>query len=351
MSELKNKKGIIVGVILIVLLLIMGITFLLMPVKPKKVFETAINSMTTLSKKDLKENVNISLNTNIHSNDKDIEKVLELVNNIKMNINYNVDFNNKKMDMVMDSTYQDKELINLSMNVDNNLAYVYLKDVYDKYIEMPFENNEVFNMEDYEIVLKELNSALNKSLKEEYFKKVNTSIIVNDKSVKVIDNQLVLNNTNIKEIATNLNNELNNDAFRKSFSKLFGLTEEEVKTLFTELQNANLEEDVTISIYTKGKELVGIGIKSNNEVITIIKNSDTSLKINLDIEEINGTINVDVKESNKVNISDVDKNNVIKIDDISNEDGLKIMTNLQKKEGVALLIKTLSSSYSSMLNF
>lgn len=175
------KKGLIIGGIVVVLLLLVGtLTYFLMPVKPKKVFTTAIEKVYEASKEN--SNINNTLGgkytftTDIHSQKENEEKILEIINNLKISMDYGMDAKDKKMHIALDSDYKDKELLKATIDVKEQNAYVFLQDIYNKNLLVPIEGmDEIFKMleklNEYEIILKHVKNALDKSLKEEYFSK------------------------------------------------------------------------------------------------------------------------------------------------------------------------------------
>lgn len=383
-----TKKGVLIGGILILILLLIGIvTYLLLSVKPKKVFTTAIDKVYNLSKENNQDTEKVSgkftITTDIHSDEVEVEKILEIVNKLNISMDMGVDAKSKKMHMALDSLYNNKELINASIDILDSNAYVYLNDIYDKSLLVPIEGmDEMFslmeNVKDYEIVLKQFKNALDKALKDEYFTKDNTTITLNGKKVKVIENKLTLNEKNIKEIASILSEELNNDEFIESFSRISATTKEEVKEMLNEMKQEISLEDGTlfVSIYTKGikNEFAGISIKDNKDVISLLKNTDTNysyeikienenykgdievktkgkdghLKISFDIEKIHGSVTFDFVNNKEVNLPNVDTSNAISIENLSETDSMNILNNLQKKEGIVEIIQAFTSNISNL---
>lgn len=396
MNEVINKKtkqkGLIIGGILFLVVLLLGmIIFTLVSVKPKKIFTTSIDKVYSY----VKENNNtiettsgkFTFTTDLHSKNTQEEKILDIVNNLILSIHYAVDIDNKKINMDLDSQYKNKELLKANLFVENENAYVFLNDLYSKYIQVPIEGfDEAFatmkNKDDYEIVLKHLKEALNKALKDDYFQKENTTLAIQGKNIKVTENKLILNEKNTKEIASILSVELNNDEFIKSVSKITTNSEEKIKERLNSLQdeNKNLNsKNFTISIYTKGfqNEFMGIEFKDEHDAITILKEKkenysyllktnnetykgnveiktnkkDIYLKISLDTKEINGSITFDFVNDETPNIPNIDTSNAILIDSLKDTDSIDILNNLQKNEGVVEFIQSIASLYSANLNF
>lgn len=393
-ANIKNntKKGLIIGGIVLVLFLLIGtLTYFLMPVKPQKVFTTAIEKVYAASKENSLDTSTLggkfTIATDIHSNKEEEEKILEIINSLKISMDYKMDTKNKKMHIALDSDYKDKELLNASMDIEDNKAYVFLQDIYSKNLLVPVEGlEEMFTTmekaKEYEVILKHVKKALDKALKEEYFSKESTTITLNGKSVKVTDNQLILNEKNVKEIANVLSDELNNEEFIESFSKLTDYSKEETKEMLENLKNNGIDlEDgtLTISIYTKGlqNQFAGISIHDESDVISILKNTETNysyeikiedknykgdielkvknndvnMQVSFDIEGIHGSISMDFIENKNINLPEVDKNNTIAIENLSESEAMEILNNLQTKESITELMQALSSLKAIGLNF
>ncbi len=387
-----TKKGLMIGGIVVVLLLLIGmLTYFLMPVKPKKVFTIAIERVYESSKENSQVTNTLggkyTIETDIHSDKTNEEKILEIINNLKISMNYGMDTKDKKMHISLNSDYKDKELLNASIDIQDSNAYVFLQDIYSKQLLVPIEGmDEMFKTfekaNEYEVILKHVKNALDKSLKEEYFSKKNTTITLNGKSTKVIDNQLILNEKNVKEITSVLSDELNNEEFIQSFSNLMDYSEEETKELLMDLKNEeiNLEDGtLIISIYTKGlqNKFVGLSIHDESDTISILKNTKTNysyeikmdgknykgnidikikdnninLKVSFDIEGISGSITMDFVENKNISLPEIDTNNTISIENLNESEAMEILNNLQNKEGIVELVQTITSLNSIGFNF
>lgn len=387
-----TKKGLMIGGIVVVLLLLIGmLTYFLMPVKPKKVFTIAIERVYESSKENSQVTNTLggkyTIETDIHSDKTNEEKILEIINNLKISMNYGMDTKDKKMHISLNSDYKDKELLNASIDIQDSNAYVFLQDIYSKQLLVPIEGmDEMFKTfekaNEYEVILKHVKNALDKSLKEEYFSKKNTTITLNGKSTKVIDNQLILNEKNVKEITSVLSDELNNEEFIKSFSTLTDYSEEETKELLMDLKNEEIDlEDGTliVSIYTKGlqNKFVGLSIHDESDTISILKNKETNysyeikvedknykggvdikvkdnninLKVSFDIEGISGSITMDFVENKNISLPKTDTNNTISIENLNESEAMEILNNLQNKEGIVELVQTITSLNSIGFNF
>ncbi len=389
-KKIRKKEIIFGGILLIAFVLIGTIAFTFISIKPKKVFMTAIDRVYSYSKEKNKQinrtSGKFSLKSDLHSNNSEDEKILKILNNLDLSYNYIIDSKNKKMYVEFDSNFKNKELLKASFSFENEKAYVFLNDVYNKHLEVPTTGinemlNTLNNLNEYEVILKQIKEALQKSLKEEYFKKETTYISLNGKREKVTENKLILNKRNIKEITTVLSNELNNKEFIQSVAKISLKTEEEIKESLNSLKKefSNLkEETLTVSIYTKGfkKEFAGIAFKNEKNEITFLKknktnytfeiqNNQVTYKGTIEINENNAGMNLKISfdskgttgsivfnfENTTIDFPIIKTDNVLSIETLSEKDSMEIIKNIQKKEGVLELIQAITSLYSSNLKF
>ena len=138
----KKKKGILIVSILFVVFVLLGtILYPIVVTKPKKVFTTAIDKVTSLAKQTTKEDLQLyggsfSLEMDLTSNDKNAQKVLDILNQMQLGFAYKVDYDEEKMVIDLHTDYKKKDLLDLSMYFHKNEAYVFLQEIYDKYIEV-----------------------------------------------------------------------------------------------------------------------------------------------------------------------------------------------------------------------
>lgn len=382
----KNKKifiGLFVAIVLIVVALF---TCIAMLATPKKVFETAIekvfNSVDKTNPDKIKTvNGNLSLDVNITGEDSN--EIYDLINDIDLKLGYGFDYENKKMNVNLDTTYQKEELLNVDLATKNDIAYIYLEDVFDKYIETPIDGfSEIFESQDMmneaNTIIDEVEKAIKESLKDEYFSSEDAKITLNGKEVKVTKNILTLNSKNSEKLIKDIAKKLNNDKFVKSVAKL---TEEDESTIKEGLKSVQdekfeMEEEITISIYTKGmmKEAVGFEAKEAENTITIledtkdnykftIKSSDEKIEGNVKITEKNDNVEMDLTikvEDTKVNIKmtssyeynkkvkDINVSNSVAIDELTTEDQNEITMNLLSNEKIMEIVEIFSTQFGAL---
>ncbi len=384
----QNKKTWILQISLILLIVVLAITAFLVlksqTLSSKEVFTNAIQTIYEAEKKEIetlksgKIGGMLTLSTNLKSQNKEIEQILNILNSMNIAIDLKMDTEKEEMEANLTSTYNQKDLLNAKMNVLNNAAYFDLKSIYDKTIVVPFEeNNEVFNefyslfnkTEEFNCLLENVKNATNHSLKDEYFTKEKETLILNDKEIKATKHTLLLDNTNIKEINETYQRELHNDDVMNALASISGTSIEEVKNNFEEIIDPTSTETYYVSIYTHGmkNEFIKLEIKTSKDTFTLSKENDTTytyilnkdnqnisgtitiekdswnLNLLLNVEDVSGSIQISFKEYNTINIDPIDSNNTIREDELSENEMMIIMENLQKQEGIMDLIQTFSS--------
>ena len=258
----KKKKGILIVSILFVVFVLLGtVLYPIVVTKPKKVFTTAIDKVTSLAKQTTKEDLQLyggsfSFQMDLTSNDKNAQKVLDILNQIQLGFTYKVDYDQEKMIIDLYTDYKEKDLLDLSMYFHNNDAYIFLQEIYDKYIEIEAKGiEEIFSskdkMEEYQIVLEQVKNAFHKSLKDKYFTKEKTTLTIGNKDTKVTKNIFHLTEENLEEIVLAFSEELDNEPFLTNYASLSGKSEDEIRDTLESLKNETifLEEDMEIVIF------------------------------------------------------------------------------------------------------
>lgn len=400
----KSIVGILIAVVVVLLLAIGGFVYYIMHT-PKNVFSGLINETYKTMNSSLVEDVKTikgtySFNTNISTTNEGNE-IFDILNAISLNGDFAIDYEAKTALVKVNSKYENDELVNGDVYFKENKAYVLLNNIYDKYLSMDVENyDDLFAKaeitKDHKIILTEIKSALNKSLKSEYFSQEKVEIEVNGKTEKVTKNTLILNSKNVKEIAKAFLTYLkNSEKFINSASTVGEIEKDDLKTSLEEsladLENISSEEDGTfdISIYTKGimNSLVKIDVisedfENSDSKIEIIKNNDskytfkisadeeTSVSGELNVTENDGKTTLDVKVVNDItkdvigftvgysfeynkDISSTNVSNSVSMEELTEAEYSSISEKLMNNEGIQKLMTTfqgLISSYSSELN-
>lgn len=394
----ENKKNLLIIGSIILLLIVLGLgcyfVFKKTTSDSKKIFEVSLDTIYENAIKTLNETAkdkfasNLTINMNLSSNDKNTNDFLKILKDLELGYTYEVDTTKKEFNLELMSNYKNEDLLSLSVTAkDNKNAYVYLNNLYDKYIMVPFENEtEIDNMfnnlaelkkfiDNYKIILEKLKVALNKSLKSEYFKSENTTIKLNGEDTNVTKHTLILDEKNLEEIDKSLFNELNNDdEFIKALAIISGTDEKEMKKDFNDSINEkiNLENGpINISIYTKNVEFIALDITDNVNTLSLIKENETSfqykidnlnlnlegtfeitkndnnynLKIYIDSSELKGTISLNIAISEEIKIPDIDYKKVINVENLTEDDQRKILNNIENNKVLQELTESLAKMF------
>lgn len=298
----------------------------------------------------------LSLNVNGDTTDKE-KKIFKILNNLDFSMNYGIDTKENITNIDISTNYYGDKLININTYIEDNNIYLSSSDLYSKYIKI--ENKKEDNSEkksmtndDYKVIINSISTAVNESLKEEYFTK--NWVKLDGKSVNKVE--LLLNNNNIKIINENIINNLkNNNNFIDSFGKLIGKKTMEVKELLDkEIKEVNSNEysDIKISLYTKITKFVKLEITSGEDKIAV-KSNDKGYSFEIVDSEDNNTYNGTIKinnnsDSTTYNVNVKDSNNLeIKINNTINK-----TTKIEKKDvsNSVLLEDITEKEYEDIIN-
>ena len=232
-------------------------------------------------------------------------KIFKILNNLDLNIIYDIDTKENITDVNIKTNYYSDELVDANIYIEDGNIYLYLNELYSKYIKYNYKkdnsNSNKISNEDYKIIVSSIRTALNESLKEEYFTKSWTK--VNGKSVNKVE--LLLDDKNIKIINENIINNLkNNNKFISSFRRITNKEETEVKKLLdneVEKINNNKYLDTKISLYTSITKFVMLEVSNKNVQATINSNDKGFVYKVADKENnntYNGTFKIDIKDDN-----------------------------------------------------
>lgn len=340
----QKKKSFVPIMIIIIIVLILGCLavcgyfILTKKSSSKSIFMEGLNKVAnfnSISNNNIALSESIKLN--INSSDSNISEYAKIINNMDLVIDYKKNDSEKAIDGILKVNYKGNNAINVGGYIRENDLYLSLDGLYDKYINIPSDENiyeEISNV-NYDIIKKSVINAMDKSLKEEYFKKSKETIIVNNKGKDVTSHKLVIDSKNRKAVVTDYTNALVSDEeFINYIATVSKRTSAEVKKeLIDSLKSVDETTNdsiVEISIYTSGLkndfEGFSINLKSSNEYsISVLKidSENYDLIVNYNGVSFTGKINyVEKNKERKANIklnfgtTDVELNiNIIELDD------------------------------------
>ena len=319
-----------------------------------------------------------SLNFELESNDDEIQKQYDIFNDI--DILYSIDFDSNKeiMNTKLSSKFQEKDLINGKLVVQNKSIYLYLEDLYNKYIKIgeDFEDGsdesfDSLNKENINNLINGYINAFNGVFKEEYFKREKDTINYQGEKIDVYKNYFILDQSNYKiifnEVLTNLKND---DNFINALSDL---SKEDAKKLIEEsIDNLNKESfsgEYEFIVYTKGynnefvkaliimkqeKDWINIELDGIDTITMNVGGSDmepvefiwkktgenaysTTLKIEDDEEKIVITLTEIIETIEKV--EKVNDSNAVSISELTEDEVMEIMIKISENEGLNAIME------------
>lgn len=335
-----NKKRIIIisSIVLVILILTVGLYGILYLNKPKNIFLKNINNdykklsalimEDDIDTKTIKSSNKVDFNIDI-SDEIIPTELLKEINNIELEFDSYSDLDKKLLNLLINLKYEKNDLLNLKVYGKPNSLYINMKDIYNKYIEIPYEEySEIYNTVDN----KEIKYVTDKTfeyiinnLNEKDFTKTKETININNKNVKVNKISYILNEEKFTNLSVNFIEKIKSDEkYLEILSKLVNETKEE---LVKELDDAKSEfnsktefdkTEIEFIMYTNGL--------SNNSIKYMIKSEDLKIsysnyndiiKISVDEDEnlisivnekkekdfYNTTINIKIDESDEIKMN------------------------------------------------
>lgn len=302
-----NKKGLIVTLALVAVLIIGLVVVSLICNKPKNIFLKNINNEykkfnSLLVENDIpdinsiKSSLDFDFNINVNElfkselSEEDIE-LLDEINALNFKMDMSADKEKQLFNLFMDIKYDKDSLINFNAYGKPNSVYFDLKDLYDKYIEIPVEEYATYfeetdaNIDDVEYVIERVKDSLLNNLDSKDFSKTSEKINIDDKDIKTTKVTYTLTESKLTNILINVLKELKEDSkFMNKISILSNTNVDELKKEFDEminqlndeLKDADTKDELLISVYTKGimNEAIKYSIQSDDEIISYTNYKD-----------------------------------------------------------------------------
>ena len=340
-DEFEKKSGKKGGIIALIIILIIGAIagaiyyFVIHKKSPDNLFEKAIEDAFQMSadEKNNSASVELELSAQLEGKNAEIKMVNSVLSDIKLKLTTQIDQKQKIANTNLIATYDNDEVINVSSFIQNDSLYVYLKDIYSKYIEIDedIDFSQVFkeasDLETAEKILKDMKIILLDAVKDKEV--TQEKVELNDKNVT--KSTIKLNATEILDITEKVLKKIN------EYSTL-----EEIEDMLDDIkyEKKYIDEDsieIEVSIYSKGikNDIVKAEIIiTNNEseevvVIDINKESDNITTMRVLLNQ-NSTKVSKAKEIIEITIEKTDKNNgivTLKIEDV----GITLKINLKYK--------------------
>lgn len=406
--EKKSSKKTLKIVLLVLLILAIAgaVTFFAfnkVNSKPEKIFDKAVNQMFKESDK-IKEYKTASVELDISAEVKTIGNNLnpETATQIKMisailkdanlHTEIQVDLEKKLFDWVIVAQYENKDVINLEAIIQDEKVYFYLKDLYEKYIEVPTEYLEDIDLGSIfqtskvdEKLAKDVEKILKSKIENSELETEEVEIEVLGKDKKVNKSSMKLSVKELEDVCYDILDKVNE--YQEDI---------EIKEAIADMQEVLKDSEETenymnIDIYSEktGNNIVRVDIalvnKEDDEVILIraVKTDDKTWEIvfsinedSTDVKDVTDMIKIVLKEENEnegkisftvmfeeegmeatLNVKykveynkDIEKKNIkesISAEDMTEADLMEIYENAQKNEILKSIIDMGVSTYNS----
>ncbi len=380
----KKKFGIIALILIIVIAAGVGGWFYLKSRhKPEKIFTKAIEDAFSMSEKASTNAVKVKLGITGEisgTRDAQLKMANSIIKDVKLDLTSEIDTKNNIINSNIVALYSGEEVINASAILQDNSMYIYLKDLYSKYIEIDskyfeeegIELGTVLEESDFPIdeLTKDIEDILIESLKDKEFEQEKVEL----DGKKVQKTTVTYTAKEMAEIMLKVMKKVNKYEPSDELKELIDELEDDIDYVDEE------EIFLDVSLYTTGSKndivkmeavlyeedymafVVECDKKSENEtVLTLSVNEDDSDKE--DAEEI-ATVTINEKDSNngtisfvinadgtkvKINIdysielnAEVEKKNVsnsILVDEMDEEDFNEIKENIEKNPFLYEILK------------
>lgn len=383
-----NDKRVMLGLgVLLALIIIIAGVLRFINKSPKQIFNKSIDELfkTVENKMEPITSKQVAGTTNIKMSMTGLGEVGEVFNNLALDFNYDIDYDKKIMNMNFKPTYGKDAIIDMSANFNNGDAYMYLNDVFNKYIKLPIDKkvtDEMFSSkgnEDTKTLLDEMKKELKDSLSSKYFDKEKDEIKIDGDYVKVTKSTMTLKGKDLQEVLkTYMTNLKENNKIVKTYGEINNLSDKEVIKQFDDSikeLNVSSDQQLIVSIYTKGlfNDFKGVSInvksadqnmginvlkiakdnyeykiESNNSVVArgTVKVEDkdnkniTVLSLNVGIANMKLTVTNDIKKDAKVSAKKI--TNYVEADKLTDEEQTQISNNILSGKGMKALIKEIN---------
>ena len=249
-----KKVGIIITVVVILLIIaamVGGVTYINSTRKPEKIFAKTIEDVFEMVEvtDSRKEKAEVELSAELEANDPEVKAINEFLKVIKLKLTTEIDLDKEIFNANILATYNNMQVISLDTLIQNERAYIYLKDLYSKYIELDEEYLEGVDLSTLFTTPKTINEDLITDIKQIILDEVNSreftqeKIKLNDENV--LKTTLRLTPKEVLEISIKMLNKINEYENIPEFEKA-------IEDLKMEMEYLDETENyLDISIYTK----------------------------------------------------------------------------------------------------
>lgn len=308
----KNFKGLIIGGAILLVLIIAVVAALVITSQPKFIIGKAIDKIVYMDNDYNSKVMEAELKLSLDSKDENVKEISDEIKKCKLTIGQQIDNKSKKAISELGLTYDNKDVISGQIIYTDDTTYLYLKDLFDKYIDLDSEEmiemietllfNDAITKDEKNVQKKAVNiikNELKKQIKENGSFSKSTEKLEGEKANKatVKFSKKEWNNVLINTLSELSENKDYLDCFKES-------KEDTIKELKSSLEEKNTSDNGTIeiSVYTKGllKQFKGIEIKFDDQDVKIVKKDKENYSYSLiaNDNEVTGTAKI-ISEDNK----------------------------------------------------
>ena len=286
---MRNKKllFVLIPVIVVVVVLLAGIVFLALNGSPEKIFKASVSKvfgmLETTEEQYSTVKGTMNLTANIESDDENVQALNTMLSGAAIELDMEADTTNMIINENLKVKYNNENLLNASILLQDEKGYVYLPDWLNKYLELSEELLEYSELTKYYEKLDTLDQdALMEAIKEELIVAISnqeliqekTTLVLNGQETKVTASTLSLEGSEmlafIRDFVRNLKE---NEKFKKGLGEFnedyILVLEEALQTLDTNTDISNNDEsneELIFTIYTKGllNKFVGVSAKATD---------------------------------------------------------------------------------------
>ena len=203
----KSKKIFLVGIVAIILVCLF-LVYILVFNKPKNIFLNSINNeykkfdefvdsnLKNLKNSDEAKTISGNFTFDLDASfddgiiDEDVSALLEELNKLSIKANYGYDKKNKLLSYDISALYDNDSLLSVAIYGSESKLYMELKNLFDKYIEIPIDDYDVLfqdsdsNIENSKYIIDTIKSSILNNMKAKDFKSSNATILIGSKEIK-----------------------------------------------------------------------------------------------------------------------------------------------------------------------
>ncbi len=331
----------------------------------RKILEESNNNLNELlinEKDNSKYKVNGIVKVDVNLGKEDA-KIASILKDINFQFSGEVDPNESIANIDINTKYKNEKLIDLKTYFENNITYILLDGIYDKYLKIENENNNEenignikINVNDIQVLIKSLGSAFKEEITKYDFNQEKIVITIDGKDVSTLNNYLILKDNDVNKLINNIFQTMsNNSDALKAINSLTGVDGKQfLNALSSEIASASFVGTYRINFYTDNglfnKKLISIRQEMTQYNMTTSYNIDKiedgfifstnsmgltySIKIKKNSSNFNLNINLNMLETYaNIDISmNYEKVNEITKPDISKSKKIEDLTETEKKQ-------------------